>query len=178
MIIQKGKGGLRKGHSGASDEASLKIDRNLKQIRDNLSNDLQIDGLELKRKINESRWATPCEPDGGAWYYKGSLIAVFEAKKQQNAGNAIERWYKNMYLCRKINPEVSYVTFCRGEGACKEGAIGKLLDVAHLLGFNQYNAGDNSCWLSKDGFTESFIEETMKSIILERIENINRGEQL
>jgi hypothetical protein len=176
MIIQKGKGGLRKGHSGVSDRASLKIDRNLKQIRDNLSNDLQIDGLELKRKINESRWTTPCEPDGGAWYYRGSLIAVFEAKKQQNAGNAIERWYKNMYLCRKINPEVSYVTFCRGEGACKEGVIGKLLDVAHLLGFNQYNAGDNSCWLSKDGFTEDFIEETMKSIILERIENINRGE--
>jgi hypothetical protein len=28
-----------------------------------------------------------------------------------------------MYLCRKINPEVSYVTFCRGEGACKEGVM-------------------------------------------------------
>ena len=25
-----------------------------------------------------------CEPDGGAWFYNGVLIAVFEGKKQQD----------------------------------------------------------------------------------------------
>ena len=38
-----------------------------------------------------------CQPDGLAWFWDGELIAVFEAKKQQNRGNAIERWYKNNF---------------------------------------------------------------------------------
>jgi len=174
------KGGIQKG-TVATDARARKLDEQCKHQKDSVFAELkqQYPKLTLQKKLTKVQipgGKGACEPDGGAWFYNGVLIAVFEGKKQQDAGNAIERWYKNMYLCRKINPEVSYVTFCRGEGACKEGAIGKLLDVAHLLGFNQYNAGDNSCWLSKDGFTEDFIEETMKSIILERIENINRGE--
>ena len=124
-------------------------------------------------------------PDGGAWFYDSVLITVFEGKKQQNAGNAIERWFKNNFICRKVNPEVSYVTFCTGEGAFmnwteKEGSdelmtygqIVKALNVAHLDGFNQYNPGDNSAFLSTDCFTKEFINAIMIEVICERINTL------
>jgi hypothetical protein len=87
-------------------------------------------------------------------------------------GNAIERWFKNNYICRKINPEVSYVTFCTGEGAYAGGQIGKALNIAHLFGFNQYNPGENSAFLSTDCFTKEFINATMIEVICERINTL------
>ena len=107
----------------------------------------------------------------GAWFYREVLIAVFEGKKQQDRGNAIERWFKNNYICRKVNPNVSYVTFCTGEGAYDNGQIGKALNIAHLNGFNQYNPADNSAYFSIEGFTGEQIYTIMKDVLIERIEN-------
>ncbi len=164
-----GRGGLRRGHTGASDEGSKRLDTDLKDIARELAVELRhITGVELKTAVPKTDTITPCVPDGGAWYYRGRLVAVFEAKKQQNAGNAIERWYKNMYRCRALNPEVSYVTFCRGEGAQPTGVMGVALDVAHD-GWNEYYPGGNSCWMDPAGFTKEFLNETMRAVIEERV---------
>lgn len=173
-ITTKGRGGLRKGHSGASDAASKKIDENLRRIRNKLAVDLSaVSGLTMEVRIPKIDTHTPCAPDGGAWYYERKLVAVFEAKKQQDAGNAIERWYKNMYRCRNLNPHVSYVTFCRGAGAYPQGQIGTLLHVAHQQGWNEYFPEKNSCWLSLSGFTFDWLYNTMREIIEERIQSVD-----
>ncbi len=164
-----GRGGLRQGHTGASDEGSKRLDTDLKDIAKELAAELRyVKGLEMKAVVPKEGTITPCVPDGGAWYFRGTLVAVFEAKKQQNAGNAIERWYKNMYRCRVLNPDVSYVTFCRGEGARPAGAMQVALDVAHD-GWNQYYPGRNSCWMEPAGFTKEFLKETIRATIVERV---------
>ena len=113
--------------------------------------------------------AGACAPDGALWFYDGILIAAFEGKKQQDRGNAIERWYKNNFICRLINPQVSYVTFACGDGAHKTGTIGKCLSVSHLSGFNKYNPGENSCFMEISGFDDDFVFNTMIEVIQERI---------
>ncbi|MCZ2406155.1 MAG: hypothetical protein LC097_05405 [Burkholderiales bacterium] len=37
-------------------------------------------------------------PDGMVFFHRKVPIAVFEAKKQGEGGNAIERWYKNYFV--------------------------------------------------------------------------------
>ena len=171
--IKKGKTGLQPGMT-SMDQAAKKIDKNLKSIRNELEKELSsIKELKMSIRLKKDTTKTACEPDGGAWFYKDILICAFEAKKQQDKGNVIERWYKNEYRCRKINSDISYVTFCRGEGAYPNGVIGKILDVAHDGEWNIYRPGKNSCWLSKDGFTRDFIKSKIKEIILERIDFIN-----
>jgi hypothetical protein len=174
MIISKGKGGIRKGQN-ATDASAKKIDKDLKEIRDELSSELESIGVVMKKRLDKLGTITPCEPDGGAWFYKDKLIAVFEAKKQQDRGNAIERWYKNNYRCRRMNENVSYGTWARGEGAYPKGKIGEALDVAHDGQWNTYRPGKNSCWLSKTGFSKEEIKNQMRSIIVERVQN-EKGE--
>jgi len=164
--------GLQKGHSGAMDSMAKTIDSSLRDIRNELYEEFRnIEGITMKKKVFYGASKTPCQPDGGAWYYNGALLAVFEAKKQANKGNAIERWYKNAYICKKINKQVSYVTFCCGEGATTDGVMAKILDVAHDGIFNIYRGGDNSCYLSKEGFAKEYLKHTMREIIHERIQH-------
>lgn len=111
-----------------------------------------------------------CAPDGNLWFYKGKLIAAFEAKKQQNLGNAIERWYKNNFICRAINPEMSYVTFTCGEGAVIGGVIHKALAVAHLDGFDKHVPKKNTCFMKTDGFTDEEVAAVMLETITSQLE--------
>ena len=72
-----------------------------------------------------------CVPDGGMWFSgnrsvpKRKLVAGFEAKHQQDGGNAIERWCKNYMLCKGMNPNVKYITFMSGPGAMPNGVLYK-----------------------------------------------------
>jgi hypothetical protein len=169
--LSLGRGGLRVNHPGASDAGSKRLDSDLKSLRDELARDLaSVAGLVMKVRVPKDDTITPCEPDGGAWYFQGKLVAVFEAKKQQNAGNAIERWYKNNYRCRSLNSEVSYVTFCRGEGAHERGVMGVALHAAHK-GWNEYHAGGNSCWMERQGFTREFLKEQMRAVLIDRVQH-------
>lgn len=169
MSISKGTGGIQKGQTATTPE-SAKIDKDLREIRDELCIELSDLGVTMKKKIVTPNTSTPCQPDGGAWYLDGVLIAAFEAKKQQDHGNAIERWYKNNYVCRTLNENMSYGTWARGEGAYPQGTIGKVLDISHDGEWNVYRAGKNSCWLSKSGFSKSEIKDQMRAILLERID--------
>ena len=170
------KGGIQNG-TVATDARARKLDEQCKHQKENVFAELkqQYPELTLQKKLTKEQipgGIGACEPDGGAWFYRGVLIAVFEGKKQQDAGNAIERWFKNNFICRKINPDVSYVTFCTGEGAYNDGQIGKALNVAHLEGFDQYNPGSNSAFMNIDCFTKEFIRDTMVEVITERINTL------
>ena len=166
-------GGVQPGQV-AMDAHARKLDKDCKILSEDIEWDLRFKypGLVRKKKLSQKDIGSlgACAPDGSAWYYEGILIAVFEAKKQQNRGNAIERWFKNHYICRNINPNVSYVTFCVGPGAVENGVIPKTLAVAHPNGFNKYVPGGNSCYLNPEGFTRKEISSIMRDAIVERIE--------
>ena len=174
------KGGIQKG-TVATDARARKLDEQCKHIKDDIFVLLQAryPQLTLQKKLTKDQipgGIGACEPDGGAWFYNGVLIAVFEGKKQQDRGNAIERWFKNNFICRTINPDVSYVTFCTGEGAYSGGVIGKALNIAHLEGFNQYNPGGNSAFMNTDCFTKEFLSAMMIKVITERVESLTKFE--
>ena len=189
MTTYQFNGGIQKG-TVATDARARKLDEQCKHLMQDVYSVLKetYPKLTVQKKLTKAQipgGIGACSPDGGAWFYDGVLITVFEGKKQQDAGNAIERWFKNNFICRKVNPEVSYVTFCTGEGAFmnwveKEGSdelmtygqIVKALNVAHLDGFNQYNPGDNSAFLSTDCFTKEFINAIMIEVICERINTL------
>ena len=76
-----------------------------------------------------------CEPDGGI-FESDKTVLVIEAKHQQDAGNGIERWHNNYNMIHDLYVEekdkrVLYVTFCSGEGAYKQGEIGKAIHFKH-----------------------------------------------
>jgi hypothetical protein len=68
-----------------------------------------------------------------------------------------------------LNADVSYVTFCRGEGARPEGVMGVALDVAHD-GWGTYYPKKNSCWMEPAGFTKEFLKRTMRMVIEECVQ--------
>jgi hypothetical protein len=159
----------------ATDLSAAKLDNQCKTISCKVLDALKAkygDTLRLQKKLTKSQipgGVGACAPDGSLWFWNGTLIAAFEAKKQQNRGNAIERWYKNNFICRSVNPQMSYVTFACGEGAVVGGVIHKALAVAHLAGFDTYVAGANTCWMKPDGFTDEEVERKMMDVLEERI---------
>lgn len=160
----KFRGGIQAGTTAYDAESKL-LDEQVSSI----SKRIHIPGLVMQRKLRKDQIPYghgSCAPDGGLWFNEaGALVAVFEAKKQNNAGNAIERWYKNHYICRSINPSVSYITFASGEGCIDGGTITNTLAIAHENIFDVYRQGRNSCFRSVNGFTIDFIENKMISIL-------------
>ena len=110
-----------------------------------------------------------CMPDAGLFYYKGRLIVSGEGKYQQDSGNAIERWFKNECILRKIEPNVTFITFASGAGAYEKGVIGKTLRLAHPDGYNNYQVGKNTCYLEPDGFDDTFIFEVLFKAVTDKI---------
>ena len=159
----------------ATDEAASKLDTQCKTISCRVLLALQAKygkELTLQKKLDKTQipgGIGACAPDGSLWFWKGTLIAAFEAKKQQNRGNAIERWYKNNFVCRAVNPDMSYVTFACGEGAVVGGVIHKALAIAHIPGFDVYVPGRNSCWMKPEGFSDEEVEAIMMQVLTERI---------
>ena len=186
MATKRFNGGIQNG-TVATDARARKLDEQCKQLKKEIFQELKqvYPGLKMQAKMRQDQipgGIGACAPDGGAWFYNDVLIAVFEGKKQQDRGNAIERWFKNNFICRLINPDVSYVTFCTGEGAYRfwdkmmgrltYGQIVKALNVAHLEGFDQYNPGKNSAFLSQDSFSKEFMNDKMIEVIEERINTL------
>jgi hypothetical protein len=159
----------------ATDAAAALMDNQCKNISIKLFNLLKTKygpDIVMQKKLDQKQipgGEGACQPDGGVWFWKGTLIAAFEAKKQQNRGNAIERWYKNPYACRLINPDMSYVTFAVGQGAVRRGTIHKALAMSHLGGFDTYVPGKNSCFMKPLGFTAEEVEAIMLQVLEERI---------
>ena len=166
--------GIQLGQNATDAVASL-MDNQCKNISIKLFNILKTKygtDIDVQKKLKQDQipgGIGACAPDGSLWFWKGTLIAAFEAKKQQNAGNAIERWYKNNFICRTLNQDMSYVTFTCGEGAVVGGVMHKALAVAHLGGFDAYTPRKNSCFMKPLGFTDEEVEAIMLQVLEERI---------
>jgi hypothetical protein len=166
---QKRRIGIQPG-TCATDEYARKLDCGCRDSAQAAFNLLQLENPELKiikklQKVDIPGNLGACQPDGGLWYLGDKLVAVFEAKKQGTGGNAIERWFKNNFICRLVSPNVSYVTFATGPGASLRGNIHSCLAVAHLEGVNQINVGGNSLFLSEEGFTNEEIVAIMVEVV-------------
>ena len=154
------RGGIQKGTT-AFDEDSKRLDGNVKAAVLHLTE--QFSNLNVIRQMSKEMKleliGDDClgfAPDGGAWFKDGKLVAVFEAKKQGNHGNAYERWWDNAVTAKHINPDVVYVTFCTGEGAVQNGVLHKLARKANIM------LGDKFKFhLKVSPFTQEEIEEIM-----------------
>ena len=103
-------------------KSPIKLDKQVKQICKALYKELKDKYpllswcSKLDEEIREKHYiGNGCEPDGGIFYWKDKPIFACEAKKQQNAGNACERWTDNVAILRLINEEISYATFAHAE---------------------------------------------------------------
>lgn len=106
-----------------------------------------------------------CVPDGGMWFdgprnQPRTLKVAFEAKHQQDGGNAIERWGKNYLLCYRLSPDVKYITFMTGAGATPGG-------VLHKFGTSMSAINGPNCifYYEPDGFTREGIFNIMVSTL-------------
>jgi len=175
-VYVKRKVGIQKGVC-ATDSLARSLDDGCKNNTQEVLSELQSvygNKITFKKKLDKTEipgGVGACQPDGGLWYFEGRLIAAFEAKKQGEGGNAIERWFKNNFICRLISTDVSYVTFAAGPGAREKGVIEKTLSVAHLKGFNKLVSGENSLFLSEEGFTQNEIKAIMIQAITSAILN-------
>lgn len=126
-------------------------------------------GLTYQKKLSQKQipgMIGSCCPDGGIFLKDGIPVLAVEAKYQNNKGNAIERWYKNAFIMRAINPGVAYITFATGEGTIVGGTIWRILSIAHKGEYNVIRANDNTAYLTIDPMS---IEE-MVSIIIQAFE--------
>lgn len=64
-------------------------------------------------------------PDGGVFKFKGKVALVVEAKKQNDRGNAFERYQDLKNVVQLINPKAMHIVFASGEGAVEGGQIWK-----------------------------------------------------
>lgn len=107
-----------------------------------------------------------CMPDGGMWFDGDrnnpdrKLLAVFEAKYQQDGGNAIERWCKNYMFSKCMNPEIKYHTIMSGEGARSGGVLDKFARSIKAA------EGQNCVFHQRpEGFSDEEIFDIMKEAL-------------
>lgn len=171
------KGGIQKGTS-ASTEQSKALDGDVKSVAKKIAltttkvfyefgnnNKGKKPHIVQKNRLPEfieKGFEIGCEPDGGMWFSSDrsnkerKLLFVFEAKHQQDRGNAIERWCKNHDLCHALNPDVTYVTFATGLGA-KEGGVLRRFGSSMKTAF-----GEGIIFhYSENGFSEEQIYDIM-----------------
>lgn len=116
--------------------------------------------LELKTKIEKKDipyGTMGFMPDGYVWLIDGIPELAIECKEQNSPGTAIERWYKNNYIARLINPTITYLTFASGLGCMFDGTIYKTLYPAHKGKYNVIRLRENMAYLSCKGHTYSEV---------------------
>ena len=171
------RGGIQAGTT-AFDEQSKAMDDNAKAAMIRVYDALKASYPELivQAKLDQSQipgGIGSCAPDGGVWFYKGVLIAAFESKKQGDKGNAIERWFKNNFIIRAINPTATYVTFASGAGVVAGNPIHRILHIAHqgLYGvMNEVQVGVNNLHSNVEGFSVDEMSDIMMETIINSVE--------
>lgn len=171
-----------------------KLDKLVKTASKNVFESLKLrhPGLEYKVKLDTSEvpgGIGSCEPDGGIWIYLGKIIASMEGKKQDEEGNAGQRWYQNMLILRELSSDLTYVTFGIGKSAKlvyinkdgntkKDGSpyhAGLMWDLhfahcEHRGVINEMKLGVNNYYPKPDGFTIEEIESIIEKTIIASIE--------
>ena len=115
------RGGIQQGTSATTSE-SASLDKGPRDYVD--AHDFgdawrsTLDSDALKEAFG-SKLKSPIagfQPDGGIFLSKeGKPEVVFESKHQGERGNALERWYKNFAIAKRLGCK-RYVTFCSGDG--------------------------------------------------------------
>jgi hypothetical protein len=174
-------GGIQPGMV-AMDEHAKKLDKSLHNIALSLIDEMSKLGFTHKSKLPRTKLIQiGCEPDGGLWFYDGKLVAVFEAKKQNGGGNAIERWQKNYGIVSSNNVDARYVTFGIGGGFaenqyCYRYAVTQL-NIQKIPGYKTNNAMNvlhpkgQSWFTNPDGFDDQYIRDIMRAAIVGEIAN-------
>jgi len=156
------KGGIQRGTT-AFDEESKRLDKCLKECKDEISMDGYTVVTQFDYNMKIKYVGDDCfgfAPDGGAWFKDNKLVAVFEAKKQGEGGNAYERWWDNAMTAKFINPDVKYITFCSGAGAGEGKCLDKLRRKAKIM------MGDNFiCYNKVEGFTKQEVYDIMEKTL-------------
>ena len=70
------KGGIQNG-TVATDARARKMDNYCKELRESVFANFKSKDLTVQKKLNQTQipgGIGACEPDGGAWFYKGILI--------------------------------------------------------------------------------------------------------
>jgi hypothetical protein len=156
---------------------SLKLDKQVNLISQQVFKDIlkkfpkYKPHLSFQKKLRKDQvkgGKVGCAPDGGIYFWKNKQIVFFEAKKQNDKGNAIERAYKNIFVAQQNNPEINYIIFACGSGAYEDGMIGEILSPI-IDTFNKYIPRQCSCFMNVSGFTDKFIYDTMYNVIKESI---------
>lgn len=147
------------------DEESAKLDVAIRRVRNHYSNTYPTLKCfkKFSKKMKIEYMGDDCfafQPDGGAWFKDKKLVVAFEGKKQNDAGNANQRWWDNASTAHHLNKDIIYVTFCSGKACGQDKAFHKMMRKAHIL------YGKNFIFfLSENGFTEEDIEQKMKEIL-------------
>ena len=150
----------------ASTPESRKLDKTVKEAAALVAKEYKDNtNLSFAKAYKGTKTKVGFTPDGGLFFLDGELILAVEAKKQNKEGNAIERWYKNHFIVRELNPTASYLTFGCGSGATETAVIGRTLSWAHPDGFNSYNHRKNSCYLSTDGYTVEEVAAVIRTAL-------------
>jgi len=167
------KVGLQKGMV-AWDKESRTLDKSLCDVRKALADEFKsselrcVYQLSLDEKIKY--FGSNCvgfRPDGGAWFIGNTLVAVFEAKKQNLLGNAQERWYDNATTALYLNNNVKYITFLTGSGCEKTGPLGRLATAAPKKLETLHPGSSFVFHVNKKGHNISFVYNTMKAVLEE-----------
>ena len=119
-----------------------------------------FDGLEWRRGYTGAELAAllgipdariaGVEPDGGVWVRDGRPVVVAEAKRQGERGNAIERWYKNWSVFRRLGVR-TYVTFCAGDGFFDHNSAQRIIETAVAVEDDPARVGHGRVWNTPAG---------------------------
>lgn len=141
----------------------------------------ELYGLDLKhvyRKSHPGLGKTPkgkncsVHPDGGFVFDGDLMILATEAKKNNDKGNAIERWYHKVFAVRKFfNREVSFVTFASGY-ISEDGPIYTKLYPAHSDEdgcINEFCPKKNSLFLQTE-WTPEEVRDIIKEGLIKALD--------
>jgi hypothetical protein len=167
--------GIQKGTT-ASSESSIKIDTVVKtqskRVYEDLSKEYNI-AYQIKLQRNQiPHGVGALSPDGGIMFYGDLPFLIVEAKFQLDRGNAIERWYKNEYIARKINPSISYLTFATGSGVLQNNPIYNTLYIAHDGVYNVMRPNKNTAFLSSNGFDELTVYNIIRELAIQTLKGL------
>ena len=163
----------------AYDEKSKSHDDMIRKISKEVAHEMmeKYPLLERKHKLPKEYFLDgigACQPDGGIWFYDGHLIASFEGKKQNDGGNAIERWFKNYDHIRTTNPRCPLVTYAIGSGVRPNNPIWKTLYRPHKGKYNIFHNLGPSCFLNEGGFSRNWLKQNMIDYLEMEIETLTK----
>ena len=148
----------------ATTEESKKLDGDLRSISKQIATWYEEHFIR-KNRLTPTEWikyyGVKCggfEPDGGFWLCKktGKTVAVFEAKKEDEGGNANERWNDNANTASVMNTDIIYHTFAMGYKEKWDDRIKKSFKE-----YNQRKLLDTRWSFQEDGYDSEQIEKVI-----------------